>query len=192
MPRLASCTSLTLPSERVRTALPLLVAWSTLALGVGVVIAGWLVGGGITRGAGVVVVRGVMAFVVRGSEVVVIRGDEVVVVRGAVVYVVPAPPPGFPAGLGAGAAGLGAGAAAGAGLAGAGAGFLLFWAAPDMPPIPIATARIAVAETFLTFLQIVIEILIPALDEHPNSCARRCYSTLLTLPSVKVTFMSLK
>src|ERR1035438_10212929 len=44
MPRLASCTSLTLPFGRVRTALPLLVTCSLLPLGAGpLLIAEWLV-----------------------------------------------------------------------------------------------------------------------------------------------------
>jgi hypothetical protein len=138
----------------------------------------------------VVVVREPPVVVVRGAVVVVGCEPEVVVALEPVVVPVFAPavvPPDFG---GVFAAGL-AGAALGAALAG---GFLVSVAALARPAAPSSPARIKATEPYLTVLRrecmiIVSSIPFPGPRSIPD--ARTIYSTLLTLPLVKVTFMSL-
>ncbi|MGA3371761.1 MAG: hypothetical protein ABSC48_08380 [Terracidiphilus sp.] len=190
---MASCTSRTLPFGPTRTALPSFVTRSLLPLGAGPPLIG----------------VGLAAFL--ECELAAVdprtfcrdRSDTgavvpVVVVMGrvpGVVVVTGRAPPGFPAGL---AAGCGAGRGAGAaclGGGGGGAGFLSV-AAPAMLPNPRNTARIVAVETFLmVLLRIVIVIVSSFLSQSLGlrhvPAARMYYSTLLTFPFVKVTFISL-
>jgi hypothetical protein len=205
MPRLASCTSLGLPLERMRTTLPLLVTRSLLPLlggvlmaalcgateacapappalnprapiavlfvegrtpappAVGPLVAGWLADGPLLAG-----------WLADGPAAL---GPWV------------APPPELPDGLEEGA-----GRDVAAGLAGAGvdAGFLVSAAAAATAiALRSAPRMIALNPILRVFRLLGILIKSSFLAEFAPSRLHGNYSTLLTFPLVKVTFMSL-
>ncbi len=204
--------SLTRPLGRVRTALPFLVTRSLLPRGAGplLIAVGWPPPGCMPvlpavpgRPPAVVIERDPVVVVEREFVVVVVRAPPPLAVgpwlaplavgpcdAAPPVLAPRAPPPAPPpAGL---EAGLAAGLAAGAAFAGA--AFLFSAPALAMPTAPSSPARAIAAEPYLNVLQrsrIVICILISVSGRGPLLNARTTYSTLLTFPLVKVTFMSL-